>query len=302
MTYSDEELIEELQRVSEEELDGYRPSKNDMAELGNISSQTYSNHFGTWTESIEEAGLSHKEIKGKKIDREKLVLELERISEEYCDNEAPSQLKMDKYGKYCAPTYHDRFGSWNNALKECDYEPNTILGADDKEVLAEIRRVSKEYCGGETPRQEDMINHGKWYRDIYLERFGSWSKAVEKAGFEPNTPYEYIKSGSENPLWRDSKGYGDSWKQQREKALRRDNHRCRVCLKTEAQIGCSPSVHHIKPRFYWNVKEEHEEMNSLNNLICLCMSCHGRLEEKFMESDINEFIERSRSELGIRKS
>jgi len=300
MKYTDEELIEELHRVSEEYYDnGYRVSKNDMEEYGNISTATYSNRFGSWSEAIEKAGLSDEEVKDKKIDKGKLVSEMNRLSEKYCDGGSPSQKIMEEHGKYSVPTYYNRFGSWNEALEECGFELNTILGATDEEVLNEIKRVSEKYCDGNTPRQEDMIKHGKWYRDIYLERFGSWSEAVEKAGFEANTPYEFIKSGSKNPLWREDKGYGDSWKRQKKKALKRDNYRCRVCLKSESEIGRKPSVHHIKPKYEWDVKNNHERMNSLENLVCLCVSCHRKLEENFKESNTEEFITKSREFLGM---
>lgn len=48
MTYSEDELIDELQRVSEEYCDGETPRERDMREHGEISSGPFKNRFGSW--------------------------------------------------------------------------------------------------------------------------------------------------------------------------------------------------------------------------------------------------------------
>lgn len=302
MKYTEQELIDELHRVSEEHCGGNRPTISDMDLYGKISSGTYKNRFQKWTNAIKEADLYDKEINRYRITKEKLKKEITRLSKNFCNGKTPSQNIMEQHGKYCVPVYYNRFGSWNEALKECGFKPNRIIDKSDEEVLDEIKYVSDNYCDGNTPRQKDMNKYGKWNQDIYIERFGSWSNAVKEAGFEPNTPYDFILSGSNNPLWKEDKGYGDSWKPQKRKTLKRDNYRCRVCLKTESEIGQKPSVHHIKPRYKWDVKNNHEEMNSLENLVCLCVSCHGKLEEKFIRLKPNDFVRESRKKLGIEKT
>lgn len=86
-------------------------------------------------------------------------------------------------------------------------------------------------------------------------------------------------SGSENANWRGGHKYwsdgrfgrdkdGLSWKIQRRLAWERDNHRCQHCNTTPKR---NPDVHHINP---WVVSRSH----ALDNLICLCRSCHLKLE------------------------
>jgi DEAD/DEAH box helicase domain-containing protein len=76
--------------------------------------------------------------------------------------------------------------------------------------------------------------------------------------------------------------YGPNWQEQRQKALARDNHRCRTCGAT-AQPGQGLHVHHLRPfREYGYVSgrnRNYERANRLDNLLTLCASCHRRAEE-----------------------
>lgn len=65
--------------------------------------------------------------------------------------------------------------------------------------------------------------------------------------------------------------YGPSWKQQRRRALKRDNYKCQECGGTTN--GRAPDVHHIVPFAELGI-ERHKEANALTNLITLCRSCH----------------------------
>lgn len=85
--------------------------------------------------------------------------------------------------------------------------------------------------------------------------------------------------GSNNPAYTYGKGqkreYGNNWKSQRNKALKRDNHTCLVC-------GKSPKgkhhlhVHHIVPACTFN--GDYEAANALSNLATLCWRCHKKVE------------------------
>ena len=68
-------------------------------------------------------------------------------------------------------------------------------------------------------------------------------------------------------------GYrGRSWLTQRALAVTRDNGTCQACGKIE---GDSIPVHHIRP---YRTFETEQEANDLENLICLCQSCHMKRE------------------------
>ena len=68
-----------------------------------------------------------------------------------------------------------------------------------------------------------------------------------------------------------SHSYGPDWLKQKRLALERDNHTCQHCGKIKKEIGKEPDVHHIVPH-------KLTQDNNLDNLVCLCMSCHGRAE------------------------
>jgi len=127
---------------------------------------------------------------------------------------------------------------------------------------------------------------------VYQRRFGTWRNAVEEMGYEPYT----VLSGEDHPRWRGGYKYyyGPSWWKQREKTLERDGYQCRIC--NIKQKNRNPDVHHITPATDWDVKEEHEEMNSLSNLVSLCISCHNRFERKWKNLSVDEFVEKAKSE------
>jgi transposase len=86
--------------------------------------------------------------------------------------------------------------------------------------------------------------------------------------------------GINNPLWKG--GYNEyrrkrslakgDWHKNKKEALKRDDYTCQSC----GDNSKTPSVHHIKP-----VREG--GTNELNNLVCLCKSCHHTLEAKSEE-------------------
>lgn len=86
--------------------------------------------------------------------------------------------------------------------------------------------------------------------------------------------------GEDHPWWNGGEcdHYGENWLEQRKKTRERDDHSCRYCGKHRSELGQEPDVHHIIPRKKFDVQNEYEEMNALDNLICLCKSCHPKWE------------------------
>lgn len=65
---------------------------------------------------------------------------------------------------------------------------------------------------------------------------------------------------------------GKGWLEARAKAVARDNGTCQHCGK---HVGQSIPVHHIRPfREFADI----QTANALDNLICLCQSCHMKEE------------------------
>ena len=65
---------------------------------------------------------------------------------------------------------------------------------------------------------------------------------------------------------------GRNWRKTRLAAVERDSGVCQLCGKV---IGKSIPVHHIYP---FREFETEEQANVLDNLICLCQSCHMKQE------------------------
>lgn len=82
------------------------------------------------------------------------------------------------------------------------------------------------------------------------------------------------RAGEASPQWVGgiTTYRGKGWLIQRARAIERDNGTCQACGK---HIGSSIPVHHIRPfRLFQSV----EAANALENLVCLCQSCHMKAE------------------------
>ena len=88
----------------------------------------------------------------------------------------------------------------------------------------------------------------------------------------------YFKSGENNPFWTGGyyPYYGPNWRQQRRLARKRATGHCEKC-------GSEPSynliVHHKKS---FKKCLNYLEANNLDNLICLCRSCHMKEERNLI--------------------
>jgi hypothetical protein len=178
---------------------------------------------------------------------------------------------MDEHGAFWSDPYLRAFGSWPDAweaagLAEREGYLAGRLSADD--LLCELERVAEVV--GRAPTREDVNEVGEHSHEPFVQRFGSWSAALEAAGYEPyRNPDE-----AGDPL-----RYGPNWPQQRERALDRDDHECQDCGRTDAEHREQDSgglhVHHVtKLREF----EDTSEANRLSNLVTLCRSCHSDRE------------------------
>jgi len=178
---SEEELIVEIDRVSEKYCDGKAPRQKDMDEYSKYSSGTYSNRFGSWVELLEENGYKAN-TRSKEYSKQDLINEIKRVNE-ICEG-TPTQRNMIDFGSISIPTFNDRFGGWNSALKKAGFEINHEKNITSENLLDEIKRVSQEYCGDEVPSCNQMRKHGKYSILLYFNTFGSWKNALEEIEME----------------------------------------------------------------------------------------------------------------------
>ena len=93
-----------------------------------------------------------------------------------------------------------------------------------------------------------------------------------------NAAYSVLRAGENNVNWRGGTviGRGPNWKEQRKKALKRDDYKCQICGKKIGRKAWDTAVHHIKA--YREFDGDYFNANKLTNLITLCRNCHPKVE------------------------
>lgn len=268
-----DKVLEDIQRVADKL--GKVPTRREYAEHGEYSEITPRAKCGSWSEAREEAGLDGGPTKNTWIDKQTLKEEIQRVAGVV--GESPSQEQFNEHGEYSHVVVCEKFGSWNEAIKEVDLEPYTQDVADS-ELLSELRRLAKEL--ERIPSQADVNRHSGHGVSTYQRRFGQWSTAVREAGFEPRTVGP--PPGEENGYWKGGYEpyYGPNWAEQRRAARDRDGYCCVACGMSDGEhkdkLGWELEVHHIKP---FAECEDYFEANDLENLITLCRTHHREYEE-----------------------
>lgn len=72
--------------------------------------------------------------------------------------------------------------------------------------------------------------------------------------------------------------YSENWLYERRRCVERDNRTCQLCGK-KREGESRVNVHHIIPVRNFEQKKR-QETHKLENLICLCVSCHIKADSK----------------------
>jgi hypothetical protein len=190
---STKELIQELSRLNG--ITDGSPTQKEMNEMGQYSVMPYKDRFGSWNESLKEAGISPNVSK---VSKEELIEELERVDKK--SSGSPTQEDMNEVGEYSAQTYHRKFGSWNDALDKIGLSKNRSKNTEE-ELLRELRRLDDEL--DHSPSQSDIDEHGEYYPIDYQREFGSWNEAKVAAGLKTIEPGGEHSSVSTEDLIRE---------------------------------------------------------------------------------------------------
>ncbi len=240
---------------------------------------------------------------------EELIQEINRVAEKI--GETPTRSDMEEYIDFSFDLYHQRFDSWNAAVKRAGLPVNLRRDIPRSKLLSELERLGEEL--GRTPKRKDMEKQGEFAASTYSNEFGSWNSGLREAGFDPNvrvgesetvecegcgesitrSPYEIEqrdshycsqdcmlehRSGKNHPRWNGGKvNYGPGWHyRKREKVRDRDGRRCVSCKMPETEhleeYGTRLHVHHIKKAREF---DDPEERNAMENLKTLCITCHN---------------------------
>lgn len=173
-----DDLLSDLKSVTEkvEEI----PSERVYKVHGSFSIKTHCKRFGGWNAALRAAGFEP--IVESNLSLETLLDALEDFADEL--GRTPTSDEMDQQGPYTAGPYKRMFGSWNQALQHAGFDVHQVRGVTDKELIEDLKELSKEL--DRVPRTSDMREQGDWGCAIYQDRFGSWNKSLQIAGFEPN--------------------------------------------------------------------------------------------------------------------
>jgi len=171
------------------------PKIKDIENSNNLASRpTYCTYFDvdSWCEVLEFAGFNKKEIdkykfktSSKNITKEKLLNQLNRYKDEV--GKVPTSKDMTRAEYYSSATaFYDYFPdlSWDEIVQEAGLEkPKRELTRGD--ILDEIHRVIDEL--EEVPVSEEFDRHSKYSTATIAKHFdNSYSKALDKAGYEPS--------------------------------------------------------------------------------------------------------------------
>lgn len=121
MSYTDEELIEQLTELGKEL--GRVPRSSDMNEAdGRPSTGAYQNHFGSWGEALEAAGFDTSD-RNTTYSREELLDHLIEMEDKL--ERPPNAEDLDETDdRPCSVTYVRRFGDLNSALEAAGIQPD----------------------------------------------------------------------------------------------------------------------------------------------------------------------------------
>jgi len=178
--YSKQQLKQELQRISEEELDGGIVRGPEFDEHSEINPATPRRKFGSWNDYLQESNVGTKE---------KIAEEINRISQEHCGGDSPTVREFNEYSPFPKDWHRKRIGSWNEALEYASLEANQTkeaINLSDQDLLEHIEELANKL--DRVPTSDDVDEIGKVTCQTYQNRFGSWNKAVKEAGFENNSP------------------------------------------------------------------------------------------------------------------
>lgn len=178
--HSDDEiradLVSELQTLADR-LER-TPGKREMNQDGRYCAKTYQDMFDSWNEALNQAGLKINATYN--IDNSDLIDELQRLADEL--GQTPTKRDMKQQGAYSERPYHNKFGSWNKAVRAAGLEICIESNIAKSDLIDELQRLADEL--GRTPTSHDMNQEGAYSERPYHDKFGSWNRAVRAAGLE----------------------------------------------------------------------------------------------------------------------
>jgi len=190
-----QELLSDIERVANRL--GETPTADQYTELGDYHHSSVTEKFGKWNQAVEELDLEPNKIPN--IPEKDLLDDLESVSQ--LTGGTPTRREYNKQGTYSANTIRTRLG-WQEAIKSLGLEPNYPKRSPPSEACLIARSpgdstrlysdetllnsLAKHADGRLAPSLGEYRENGKYNAGTIKNRFGSWWKAVVKAGVAPS--------------------------------------------------------------------------------------------------------------------
>jgi len=136
------------------------------------------------------------------ITDDEIIEDIRKVSSEYGDR----YLSMRAYnakGKYSGTTILSHFGTWRNVQVKLGLRTTRnaveMKRITDNELINDLLHVAKIIESSKVTSTQ-YYKEGKFSAPTILERFGSWSKFIEKAGLERT---DFIKLITNNELFEE---------------------------------------------------------------------------------------------------
>jgi len=291
-SYSDEEIIREIQRVATK-LNVSPLTGKAFNKESKVNRTTVNRRFGGWEKALEAAGLSHlysgqnvtenmRLQKNKGLTDEELLDELRRVSK-VVERKDISTGDVKNHSAVLRDTFSHRFGSWEKAVE---------LAGLDRRVPGAARRIHTHedvfknlydiwiYYGRQPHYSEMNKPPSKIKSKNYTNRFGTWRKALlafidymNQSSEEPKAPSESINTPlPEKRTTVENKQRPENRREislgLRFKVLYRDHFKCVLCGDNPpSSPGLKLHIDHIVP---WSK----DGKTKIDNLRTLCEACN----------------------------
>lgn len=200
----DDEMIQQLRAFGDSI--GHVPTQKEVALAEGLPShETYRLRFGSFDRALELAGFGKQRIHHKVFETREAILDaIRQKAEEIRKTPGRRDLCADE-NMPSMQQIRREFGSLNDAIIAAGLSVNKfVLSLSDDEMLNLLIKKAKKI--GFTPSSKEVNEDPNMPNtSSYEKRFGSYNKAVEKAGLTPNkkgASYNFRRELSDNDLLR----------------------------------------------------------------------------------------------------
>lgn len=185
MTYTEEEIINEVERISKEYCANESPILKDMRKYSKVSVSNIYNVFDSWNQALKKSGFSINR-RGRRISDQELINAIKRV-EKRIDDDVPTVRDFRKYSEYSDKVCRDKFGSWNNSLKKAGYKPNEEKNISEEDVVRSIRLCYNKSNSKNKKLSQTVYKNfdGEFCHQIYRNHFENWQEACNNSGLKP---------------------------------------------------------------------------------------------------------------------